>query len=42
MAAAPQCPTLKAAIVVTHALNDHQLHLGRKGGTCHDRVEGLS
>jgi acyl-CoA synthetase (AMP-forming)/AMP-acid ligase II len=34
VAAAPKCPSLKAAILTTPALSDHHRHLARKGGGC--------
>lgn len=34
VAAAPKCPSLKAAILTTPALSDHHRHLARKGGAC--------
>ncbi len=32
VAAAPKCPSLKAAILTTPSLSDHHRHLARKGG----------
>jgi hypothetical protein len=34
VAAAPKCPTLKAAVVTVLALTDHHRALARKGGEC--------